>query len=101
VNLGNHLSITLKNPSDMPSSKEKKKIAISHKMKGGMLDDDYTLYNNGEILHEYDRHIYPGGSNLSEILSADQVSAAVKMRLLEAASENDKDLVKKLLDIHD
>ena len=38
---------------------DKKAISISHKMKGGVLDDDYTLYDDGTILHEYDKHTYP------------------------------------------
>jgi hypothetical protein len=75
----------------------KKVIAVSHRMKGGVLDDDYTLYDNGEILHEYDKHIYPGGHNLSRTLTADQVTLDVKKRLLDGASEENKDLVKSLL----
>jgi len=30
-------------------------IAVSHKMNGD-LDDDYTLYEDGSFLHEYDKH---------------------------------------------
>ena len=48
----------------------KKAISISHKMKG-LLDDDYTLYDDGTILHEYDKHTYPGGQNLIENLTQD------------------------------
>ncbi len=79
------------------SNMKKNIIAVSHRIKGGMLDDDYTLFNNGEILHEYDKHTYPGGYNLSEKLSADQISNEVKERLLNAASDENKGLVKKLL----
>ena len=32
---------------------DKKAISVSHKMKG-VLDDDYTLYEDGTILHYYD-----------------------------------------------
>lgn len=45
---------------------DKKAISITHKMKGGVLDDDYTFYNDGTILHEYDKHTYPGGQNLKK-----------------------------------
>lgn len=68
-------------------------------MKGGILDDDYTLYNDGTILHEFDRHAYPGGQNFKEKLTVDELSDLVKQRLLEAASDNDKELVRKILNL--
>lgn len=34
----------------------KRVIAVSHSMKG-LLDDDYTLYEDGTIIHEYDKHM--------------------------------------------
>lgn len=76
-----------------------KELSVSHKMKGGILDDDYTLFESGKILHEFDKHGYPGGQNLKEELTADQIDDDVKNRLLEAASENDKERVKQLLKI--
>lgn len=45
---------------------EKRIIAYSSQMKNNNLDDDYTLYENGEIIHEYDAHAYPGGQNKSK-----------------------------------
>ena len=77
----------------------KKIISVTHQMKNGTLDDDYTLYDTGEIAHEYDKSIYPGGQNLSEKLSASQISTDVKMRLLSAASNENKELVSSLLGI--
>lgn len=65
----------------------------------GDLDDDYTLYENGEVLHEYDRHRYSGGYNLKETLKADELKANIKERLLNSASEEDKELVRGLLGI--
>lgn len=76
----------------------KKAIAISHKMKG-MLDDDFTLYDDGTILHEYDKHTYPGGQNLKENLTVADLSAKVKQRLLDAASNENKELVRKTLNL--
>lgn len=73
-----------------------KAIAVSHKMKGE-LDDDYTLYENGEVLHEYDKNRYPGGFNLKETLSTDKLNDDVKYRLLEAAPTENKELVRKIL----
>lgn len=71
-------------------------IAVSHKMNGD-LDDDYTLYEDGSVLHEYDRHRYPGGYNLKETLEAKNIMDSAKERLLYASSEEDKELVKELL----
>jgi hypothetical protein len=77
---------------------DKRVIAYSPKMKGD-LDDDYTLYEDGEVLHEYDRHRYPGGYNLKETLQADELKDSVKERLLNATKPADKDLAKELLGI--
>ncbi|MDI9857951.1 hypothetical protein [Flectobacillus roseus] len=75
----------------------KKTISVSHKMKGGVLDDDYTLYDDGTILHEYDKNTYPGGQNLRDSLTVAELSDEVKQRLLEAASDENKELVRKTL----
>lgn len=75
----------------------KKIIAVSHQMKKGMLDDFYTLYDTGEILHEYDKSIYPGGQNFSQILSANGLNPEVKERLFSTASDENKELVSTLL----
>ena len=77
---------------------DKKAISVSHKMKG-VLDDDYTFYEDGTVLHENDKHTYPGGQNLKENLTANDLSQAVKQRLLEAASEENEMLVRKILNL--
>ena len=74
----------------------KKPIAVSHNMKG-VLDDDYTLYEDGSVLHEYDKHTYPGGQNLRSELNVDQLSDNIKQRLFEASSDENKELVRKIL----
>jgi len=79
----------------------KKIIAISHRLKNGVLDDNYTFYDSGEILHEYDKHIYPGGYNLSETLSADEINYEIKERLLSEASVENKELVRRLLGMNE
>lgn len=71
-------------------------IAYSSKMNGD-LDDDYTLYENGTVLHEYDKHRYPGGYNLKEILQAAEIKDSAKERLLNAANDEDKELARELL----
>lgn len=77
---------------------EKKIISFSHTMKG-ILDDDYTLYDNGIVYHLYDKHSYPGGQNIEEYFTADQLSHSIKKRLYDAASEENKDFVKSILKI--
>jgi len=74
----------------------KKVIAYSSEMKGE-LDDDYTLYNDGSVLHEYDRNKYPGNYNLKEIVNAHEIKHSAKLRLLDATSTSDKELAKTLL----
>jgi len=76
---------------------ENRIIAHSSQMKKNFLDDDYTLFENGEILHEYDAHAYPGGQNKTRRLAAGDLTQSVKNRLLNAASESNKDLVKQIL----
>jgi hypothetical protein len=71
---------------------DKKAISTSHKMKG-LLDDD------GTILHEFDKHTYQGGQNLKESLTVADISADVIQRLLEAASDENKELVRKRLNL--
>ena len=74
----------------------KKAISVSHQMKG-ILDDDYTLYDDGSVFHFYDKHTYPGGQNIEEDLTVDDLSAKIKQRLYDAASADNKDLVGKIL----
>lgn len=71
-------------------------IAFSHKSKVD-LDDDYTLYEDGTVLHEYDKHRYPGGYNLKETMQAKNIKSSAKERLLDATKEEDKELAKELL----
>lgn len=78
---------------------DKKVISVSHQMKGGLLDDDYTLYDDGTILHEYDKHTYPGGQNLKATLTVAELSDTVKQRLLEASSDENKEIVRKTLNL--
>lgn len=75
---------------------EKRVIAISHKMNGD-LDDDYTLFDNSEVLHEYDRHRYPGGYNLKETLKGEELSQSIKQRLYSSASQENKEMVRNIL----
>jgi len=73
-------------------------VAKSFQMKGD-LDDNYTLYENGDVLHEYDKHRYPGGFNLERTIIANELKESVKVRLLEATPQENLDLAKRLMNI--
>ncbi|MCR4030427.1 MULTISPECIES: hypothetical protein [Flavobacterium] len=75
---------------------EKKVISYSHDMKG-ILDDDYTLYDDGTIYHLYDKHSYPGGQNIEEYLTVDQLGYSIKKRLFDSASNENKSIVQTIL----
>ncbi|MNS22675.1 hypothetical protein D3C72_544770 [compost metagenome] len=74
-------------------------IVVHSSGRKGPLDDDYTLFDNGDILHEYDKHIYPGGQNLKSMLRVKDLSDVIKQRLLNDASDNKKVLVCQLLEM--
>lgn len=77
---------------------ENRIIAFSPNMKNG-LDDDYTLYEDGTIIHDFDEHRYPGGYNLKRRLSASELNEDIKSRLINVANEEDKELAKSLLNL--
>ncbi len=77
--------------------KNKKVLSASYRIRKGELDDDYILYDNGEVVHNYDKSRYPGGYNLTEQLTAEEIGIDVKERLLSSAPENNKILVKQIL----
>ena len=76
-----------------------KVVAILQQMKKGLLDDDYTLYDTGEVLHEFDKSIYSGGQNFSQSLSVNNLKPEIKEKLLANASDDNKELVKRLLNL--
>lgn len=71
-------------------------IVLSQKM-NGTLDDDYTLYENGDVLHFYDANTYPGGQNISVTSRAIDLPLKIKNRLLADCSDENKELAKQLL----
>ena len=77
----------------------KKIIAVSHDMKG-MLDDDYTLFEDGSVLQEYDNHFYPDGQNLRSKMTVDQLLDKIKMRIYEASSDEYKENKRKNLKLN-
>ncbi len=77
---------------------EKRIIAFSPNMKNG-LDDDYTLYEDGTVIHDFDEHRYPGGYNLKRRLNAIDLKSDIKSRLINVTSEEDKELARTLLNL--
>ena len=71
-------------------------IANYSRMKG-VLDDEYTLYENGEVINIYDANIYPGNQDLKRVLKASELKQEIKEKLLENADEVNKELVKALV----
>ncbi|WP_129041480.1 hypothetical protein [Chryseobacterium sp. CH21] len=77
---------------------EKRIISQSHQMKNE-LDDDYTLFDDGTVLHEYDHSKYPGQYNLKETLNALDLKDEIKQRLIRGIPDEDIELAKQLLGI--
>lgn len=75
---------------------EKRIIAHSIEFRNG-LDNDYTLYDDGTVLREYDAHNYEGGYNLRATYTIDELSNEVKQRLIKEVKEEDMELAKQLL----
>ena len=73
-------------------------IAVYSRMKG-MLDDKYTLYENGDVINIYDANIYPGNQDLKRLLNAKDLKEDVKEALLKNTAEENKELARALLEI--
>ncbi len=74
---------------------KKRILAHVQKIRSNLFDDHYTLFNDGSILHEYGKNIQ--GFDFIEQLNTHELSPEVKVRLYEAAREEDKEEVKKVL----
>lgn len=74
---------------------EKRILAHVQKVRSNLFDDHYTLFNDGSILHEYGKNIE--GFDFIEQLKTHELSPEVKVRLYDAAREEDKEEVKKVL----
>jgi hypothetical protein len=73
---------------------EIKKICTIY-LGSSMLDDDYTLYEDGRVKHFYDRNQW--SLNNEEWLDASKISNSIKQKLLEKCPEEAKEEAKKLL----
>lgn len=73
------------------------KVIVTVDLSKGHLENTYKLYDTGIVIREYDKHIYPGGQSLIEEIDGNLLEEHVKVHLLNAAAEDDKELVKVLL----
>lgn len=64
-------------------------------MKKGLLDNDYYFYENGEILHVYDRTIT--NINIEEFISSSDISEREKQEMIENYPPKYKDQIKDIL----
>ncbi len=80
------------------STYNSKKISISNNTKIG-LDDDYILFENGEVLHQYDKYHsqFPDGYNWERKVNIDDLSINIKQRLFDSAIKEYKELARQLL----
>ena len=64
-------------------------------MKKGLLDNDYYFYENGKILHVYDRTI--NNVNNEEFTSSSNISVREKQEMIENCPSEYKDQIKEIL----
>lgn len=74
---------------------KKRILAHIQKIRSNLFDDHYTLFNDGSIVHEYGKNIR--GFDFIEHLNSQDLSPEVKVRLYDAAKEEDKEAVKEVL----
>lgn len=69
-------------------------------MKKGVLDNDYAFYEDGTIVHEYDKSIYRlEDMNLETQVSADFIQDDIKHKIIEQCPENLKERIISMLKI--
>lgn len=69
-------------------------------MKKGLMDNDYAFYEDGTIVHEYDKGIYRAEDlNLKETVSASFIEDKVKLQIMERCPEELKEKISQILKI--
>ena len=72
-----------------------KQIWVYHSMRKGMYDNDYYFYEDGTILHFYDRTMKD--YNLESYVSPASISDSDKEKIMaQCLSECSKDIVEKI-----
>jgi hypothetical protein len=75
---------------------EQKEICTVY-LGSSMLDDDYTLYEDGRVKHYYDRNMY--SHSHEDWLEAKILSNDIKQKLLNKCPEVSKEKARELLDL--
>lgn len=72
-----------------------RKIIAYVNLGDGWLDNDYTIYNDGSVLHEWDQH--PTKYGLTEEIRIEQISEHKLAKILAKCSEEQKAMIMALL----
>lgn len=76
----------------------KKTIYKCHFMRKGLLDHEYSFYEDGTVFHQYDKSQYPGGQDYEETISAKNISERNKLTILEDCKDEEmKEWLKKIM----
>lgn len=71
--------------------------SYSFPMKKGMWDNDYYFYEDGKILHFFDRH--HKSLNNEEFVKADSITLEDRKTMLAACPARFQEIIKKILDL--
>lgn len=67
-------------------------------MKKGILDNDYAFYEDGTIIHEYDKSMYRSKDmNIETEVSADSIQDDIKLKIMERCPEELKEKISNIL----
>ncbi len=69
----------------------------SFPMKKGMFDNEYYFYEDGNIIHFYDRN--QNKFNIEEIVSPSSISEEEKLIMLESCPDDLKETIKHMLQL--
>ena len=69
----------------------------SFPMKKGILDDDYYFYEDGRILHCYDKT--QSKLNVEEYVIASSISEDIRTAMLQACPLDKKEIITKILQL--
>lgn len=64
-------------------------------MRKGVLDDDYYFYEDGRILHSYDKT--QAKLNIEEFITADSIDLSKRQTMLAACPIDKLEVIKKIL----
>lgn len=75
--------------------KKQKKEVCTIELGNGILDNEYTVFEDGSIRHFYDRNTF--AFNIEEWTTVDELSEGTKGRLIEKCPSGSKTKLRKLL----